>query len=66
MATVAPSSSIPVSYIEPAQLAEAMKRPDRDQWIVIDVRDEDYAGGHIRGAIHTGEKVFTNSKCGGC
>lgn len=47
-----------VSYIEPTQLAGALKGPDRDQWKVIDVRDEDYAGGHIKGAINTGKVTY--------
>ncbi|GLC45954.1 hypothetical protein PLESTB_001200700 [Pleodorina starrii] len=42
-----------VEYLEPVQLATALRHPQqKDRVLVLDVRDEDFAGGHIRGAVN--------------
>lgn len=33
------------------------RRPNNDRVCVIDVRDADFAGGHIRGAVNVGEQL---------
>ncbi|KAG2489300.1 hypothetical protein HYH03_012132 [Edaphochlamys debaryana] len=40
-----------VEYIEPQQLAAAIRHPSSNL-VVVDVRDEDFPGGHIRGAVN--------------
>ncbi|KAI7869071.1 Rhodanese-like protein [Spinellus fusiger] len=40
-----------VQYIEADTLAEMIKNKQRD-FLIVDVRDTDYAGGHITGAVN--------------
>jgi len=51
----------PYTFISARQLAVMMKTegkvPGKD-FAVIDVRGEDYAGGHIKGAIHQSSKTL--------
>ncbi|KAJ0396293.1 hypothetical protein P43SY_005405 [Pythium insidiosum] len=45
-------------YIAASELATALRRTGGARPVVIDVRDEDFAGGHIRGAINMPEWQF--------
>ena len=36
-----------LNYLEPQQLAEMLRGPDAAHVLVIDVREDDFAGGHI-------------------
>jgi Cdc25 family phosphatase len=47
--------SVTVSYIEPQQLAELLKTPEKQNTLIVDVRGEDFEGGHIKGALNIGE-----------
>lgn len=54
-----PSFSRPFERISPAELAEALRAPSGTaRPLVIDVRDEDFAGGHIRSAVNLPEENF--------
>jgi rhodanese-related sulfurtransferase len=44
------SFTVPYTYITGAELAEKVKRADPQELQIIDVRDEDFAGGNIVGA----------------
>lgn len=44
---------MPTQYITAEELAESL-RGGRENVIVVDARDEDRAGGHIKGSVHTG------------
>ncbi|KAL4095749.1 hypothetical protein PRIC1_009121 [Phytophthora ramorum] len=50
----------PPRYIEPSALAEILRNPDLSakRPLIIDVRDSDYAGGHIRTAVNIPEENF--------
>ncbi|GMF11602.1 unnamed protein product [Phytophthora lilii] len=50
----------PPRYIQPSALAEILRDPNLSSKrpIIIDVRDTDYAGGHIRSAINIPEENF--------
>lgn len=39
-------------YIEPTEVAALLRGPEVEKTVVIDVRDEDFRGGHIRGAVN--------------
>ena len=43
-----------LNYLEPQQLAEMLRGPDAAHVLVIDVREDDFAGGHIKGALNIG------------
>ncbi|KAF9525521.1 Rhodanese-like domain-containing protein [Crepidotus variabilis] len=52
-----------VRYIEGKELAELMKSgktPHKD-YVVVDVRDEDFVGGNIKGAINEPSQVFLHN-----
>lgn len=42
------------SYINPEELCLKLKNTEnnKDDMIIIDVRDDDFIGGHIKGALH--------------
>ena len=49
-----------VEYLEPMALAEAIdesKEKERN-FIIVDVRDDDYPGGHIVGSINRPSEIF--------
>ncbi|KAE8958760.1 hypothetical protein PR003_g13780 [Phytophthora rubi] len=50
----------PPRYIQPSGLVEILRNPDTTSKrpLIIDVRDTDYAGGHIRSAINIPEDNF--------
>lgn len=50
----------PPHYIQPSALAEILRYPDASSKrpVIIDVRDTDYAGGHIRSAVNIPEDNF--------
>lgn len=58
--------SLPIGYMEPPQyihpsaLAELLRDPESSAKlpVIIDVRDTDYAGGHIRSAVNITEDNF--------
>lgn len=41
-----------VSYIEPAELALLIQSGSTNEYIIVDVRDEDFDGGNIVGAVN--------------
>lgn len=45
-------------YVEPSVVAELVRGPMRDEVAVVDVRDDDFAGGHIKGAINVESDQF--------
>ncbi|GLD94912.1 hypothetical protein PINS_up003537 [Pythium insidiosum] len=45
-------------YIAASELATALRRTADARPVVIDVRDEDFVGGHIRGAVNVPEWQF--------
>ncbi|KAG2449115.1 hypothetical protein HYH02_005863 [Chlamydomonas schloesseri] len=50
-----------VQYLEPAQLATALRHPkSRDRVLVLDVRDEDFIGGHVKGAVNSPSELWGN------
>ncbi|GIL54210.1 hypothetical protein Vafri_9785 [Volvox africanus] len=50
-----------VQYLEPIQLANALRHPtQKERVLVLDVRDEDFAGGHIRGAVNAPSEEWCN------
>ena len=51
------------NHLEPDQLAGLLKGPERDQVCVVDVRDEDFAGGHIKEAINICEPQIPQLAC---
>eukprot|EP00803_Ostreobium_quekettii_P007139 evm.model.scf_1866.4 EVM.evm.TU.scf_1866.4 scf_1866:25197-26091(-) len=38
--------------MEPQELAALLKSPDRERTLVLDVRDDDFVGGHIKGCVN--------------
>uniref|UniRef100_A0AAV1VLB1 protein-tyrosine-phosphatase n=1 Tax=Peronospora matthiolae TaxID=2874970 RepID=A0AAV1VLB1_9STRA len=50
----------PPSYIQPSALVEILRNPDaaNKRPVIIDVRDTDYVGGHIRSAVNIPEDSF--------
>jgi rhodanese-related sulfurtransferase len=46
------------SYIAPSELAAALRSTETPPPVVIDVRDVDFAGGHIRSAVNIPEYTF--------
>lgn len=46
-----------VQYISPQQL-EALIKSKSDDYLVVDVRDDDYRGGHIKGGINIPSEIF--------
>ncbi|TYZ62526.1 hypothetical protein PybrP1_012708 [[Pythium] brassicae (nom. inval.)] len=55
-----PSFSRPFQRISPTELAKALRADPStgSRPLVIDVRDEDFAGGHIRSAVNLPEENF--------
>ncbi|KAK9813818.1 hypothetical protein WJX73_000077 [Symbiochloris irregularis] len=41
-----------VTYIQPSELLQLLQGSRRSELLVVDVRDEDYQGGHIAGSVH--------------
>ncbi|CAH0477186.1 unnamed protein product [Peronospora belbahrii] len=50
----------PLHYIEPSELVEILRNTHTSNKlpVIIDVRDTDYAGGHIRSAVNIPEDHF--------
>lgn len=51
-----------VKYINPSELAviiQSDKKPNKD-YLVVDVRDEDWVGGNIKGSRHVPSEKFLN------
>jgi len=55
--------SVTVSYIEPQQLAELLKTPEKQNTLIVDVRGEDFEGGHIKGALNIGDIAGAGRSC---
>ncbi|KAJ9107344.1 hypothetical protein QFC21_000794 [Naganishia friedmannii] len=53
------SSTPPFKYISASELAELVKKTDTKEVQVIDVRDDDFAGGNIKGAVNSPSEGFT-------
>ncbi|KAJ9123735.1 hypothetical protein QFC24_003509 [Naganishia onofrii] len=49
----------PFKYISAPELAELVKKTDTKEVQVIDVRDDDFAGGNIKGAVNSPSEGFT-------
>ncbi|TDH65075.1 uncharacterized protein CCR75_006056 [Bremia lactucae] len=49
--------------MQPSVLAEILRNPDlsSSRYVIIDVRDTDYAGGHIRSAVNIPEEFFMDN-----
>ncbi|KAK2465412.1 hypothetical protein APHAL10511_002766 [Amanita phalloides] len=59
----ATSSPLTVNYISSQQLADIIKsdhKPNKD-YLVVDVRDDDYAGGNIKDAVNMPSTNFLNT-----
>ncbi|GAX80386.1 hypothetical protein CEUSTIGMA_g7825.t1 [Chlamydomonas eustigma] len=48
-----------ISYIEPQQLAEFLRNQEKQHTLVVDVRGEDFQGGHIKGATNIDSQGFS-------
>ena len=46
-----------VRYISPQEL-EALIKSDAEDYLIVDVRDDDYRGGNIKGAINIPSEKF--------
>ncbi|TMW68817.1 hypothetical protein Poli38472_006285 [Pythium oligandrum] len=53
-------ASLRPEYIASSELATALRHPTEPRPIVVDVRDVDFAGGHIRTAINVPEWKFND------
>lgn len=52
-------SSVPVQFLEPHQLAAMLRDPqEAGEFVVVDVRDRDFIGGHIHGAVNIASDQF--------
>lgn len=49
-----------VRYIECSTVAELISGPMKDDLAVVDVRDEDFYGGHVKGAINLDSFQFSD------
>lgn len=65
------SLSTPYTYISASELAKTLKQQQQQQQAqsgssqvqpvaVVDVRDDDYEGGHIRGCTHVPSTTFSD------
>ncbi|KAJ3226684.1 hypothetical protein HDU78_010318 [Chytriomyces hyalinus] len=52
------SSSQTARTLEPEELAEWMRDPSKQDYLVVDVRDEDFESGHVSKAINVPSKEF--------
>ncbi|KWU43289.1 Rhodanese-like protein [Rhodotorula sp. JG-1b] len=53
------STSSRVQYISPDEVAQlVLARPNRDDYLIIDVRSSDFAGGNIPGALNLTTREF--------
>lgn len=52
------SFSPPYSYIKADDFAALWKSHQTNRVAVVDVRDDDFEGGHIKGCIHVPSTVF--------
>ncbi|KXZ49496.1 hypothetical protein GPECTOR_21g722 [Gonium pectorale] len=53
--------SVELQYLEPSQLASALRHPkQKGRVVVVDVRDDDYEGGHIRGAVNIPSELWSD------
>ncbi|GAB4821492.1 hypothetical protein N2152v2_008538 [Parachlorella kessleri] len=41
-----------VTFLQPVEVRALLKGPDREKVLVVDVRDDDFGGGHIAGCVH--------------
>lgn len=54
----------PVGYLSAAELAALLAQPDATTAVrVVDVRDSDFDGGHIRGCTHVPAHQFLANVC---
>ncbi|KAI7842363.1 hypothetical protein COHA_004003 [Chlorella ohadii] len=59
VATMACASAVTV--LAPARVKALLRGPNNDRVCVIDVRDADFAGGHIRGAVNVVAETFEDN-----
>ncbi|KAJ9109544.1 hypothetical protein QFC20_003288 [Naganishia adeliensis] len=51
----------PFKYISAPELAQLVKRTDTQEVQVVDVRDDDFVGGNIKGAVNSPSENFTQN-----
>mmetsp|Transcript_29963 Transcript_29963/g.54821 ORF Transcript_29963/g.54821 Transcript_29963/m.54821 type:complete len:126 (-) Transcript_29963:155-532(-) len=49
-----------LSYMEPYQLSSLLRSNEKNNVTVVDVRDDDFEGGHIKGAVNIPSLQFNN------
>lgn len=52
-----------ISYIQPSELERLISdEAERSKIVIIDVRDDDFIGGHIKGAVNAPTHNFDNDQ----